>query len=75
MDLLSCVFASVSLTTSFFDEKSKVDPNHPQMVWYEFGGVFRVFWAYFGCFQAPLIVKNAYSGHFEGPISRDLGVF
>ena len=63
------------LKIEFFDLKSKVDPNHPQMVWGHFGGVFLVFSAIFGWFDPPFIVKTAYSGHFEGPISRDLGGF
>ena len=44
------------------------------MVWEHFGGVFSVFSPLFGFFYPPIIVKNAYFGHF-GAISRDFGPF
>ena len=51
-------------------EKSKFGPNYPQMVWDGFGDVFRLFSAFFFVVSGPFIVKNAYSGHFEGPITK-----
>ena len=66
---------SPRLKIKIFDQNSKFAPNDPQMVWDEFGGVFLWFSAFFGWFRVPFIVKNAYSGHFERPISRDLGGF
>ena len=66
---------SPRLKIKIFDQKSKFAPNDPQMVWDEFGDVFSWFSAFFGWFKVPFIVKNAYSGNFEGPISRDQGGF
>ena len=37
----------ISRNLGGFDEKSKIDPNDPQMAWGAFGGVFGVFSPYF----------------------------
>ena len=41
---------TVKAENRLVDQKSKVVPNDPQMVWEHFGGVFRCFQPFLGCF-------------------------
>ena len=50
-------------------------PNDPYLAYDHFGDVFRPFSAIFRPFLTHFIVQNAYFGHFDGPITRDLGDF
>ena len=64
---------AVKAENRLIDQKSKVVPNDPQMVWEHFGDVFGVF-DLFWVILPPSRVKNAYFGHLWRfwSISRDL---
>ncbi len=58
-----------------FDFLTKITPNDPKLAQKQSGVVFGPLSALFWLDDPASPVENAYSGHLEGPISRDLGGF
>ena len=61
---------AVKAENRLIDQKSKVVPNDPQMVWEHFGGVFSVFSTFFGWIYPLFRVKNAYFATILVDLSR-----
>ena len=63
----------------FQTSKATLSQMTPRWLKFTLGAIFCIFWPFFGPFfglpKPRFVVQNAYSGHFEGPISRDFELF